>query len=285
MSKSAQLPPSRRTALVVALWLFGLSTTVLLVGIWGRSVVTNNEAIEAGARAALEAEVVADRITGWIGDGISNAAGDLPDESAAAAATALWNRPETREVLNATVDRFVAAALAPPGSSTPIDIAAELRPLSSLVIAELRARGVELTESAVDAAFAEVPTIVLGTDPESGVAGVVSEARTLLTKVVVVGLFGMLVSGGLAVAVAEERLRQIRSLAVRVAVSALTFAVVLRIGAWALDPQAGRSPLAAGGSVLLSSSLRVLFVAVLVAGGVAAAATIAVRRRRRVPAT
>ena len=94
----------------------------------------------------------------------------------------------------------------------------------------------------------------------------------------------MLLSGVAAVALAEERARQVRGLAVRVGVSAATFAVLLRLGAWALDPGGGRSPLAAGGAVILSSSGHVLVIAALIAGGIAVFATIGVNRRRRAPA-
>ena len=108
-------------------------------------------------------------------------------------------------------------------------------------------------------------------------AEAVAGARSLLTTVVAFGLVGMLLSGAAAVALAEQRLRQVRSLALRVFVSAATFSILLRVGSWALDPSAGRSPIAAGGSVFLASSGHVLVLTALSTAAVAAAATAMVR--------
>ena len=281
LSAPARFLRARRGVLATALWLFGLSTTVLLASMWGRAVASDDGVIEAGAKAAFESDVVSDRITGWIADGIASTAGDLPEGTALSAATAVWEHPETADILSAAVDELVAAALAPPGNSVPVDLATALRPLSPIVITELGARGVALPRSTIDAALAAVPTVVLSSATESGVSAAVAAAKSTLTKVGAVGLVGMLLSGLAAVVAAEDRLRQVRALAIRVAVSALTFTVLLRLGAWALDPRGGRSPLAAGGSVLLSSNLHVLAGAVLVAGGVAAVTTAVARRRRR----
>ncbi|MDX1450090.1 MAG: hypothetical protein R3246_13610, partial [Acidimicrobiia bacterium] len=103
----------RRGSLSVALWLFGLSTTVLLVGIWGRAVASDEEAIVGGTRAVLESEAVAGRITNWIGDGMAAAADGLPAAVRGDAADAVWDRPEMQAVIGDVVRRFVDAALAP----------------------------------------------------------------------------------------------------------------------------------------------------------------------------
>ncbi len=272
---------ARRGGHAVALWLSGLSTTVLLVGIWGRAVATDQGAIEAGTRAVLESEVITERITGWIEDGIEANTDELPLGAAADAASAVWDHPDTRAVLAEAVDRLVEAALGPPGTSVPVDLGDLLRPLAPVVVGELGSRGISLSAAAVDSVLAEGPTIVLGTEAGAGVTSAIARARSLLTKVSAVGLAGMMLSGIAAVVLAEERLRQVRRLAVRVAVSALTFSVLLRFGSWALDPGGGRSPLAAGGSVLLGSSGHVLVIAAFIAAGIAFFATVSVKHRRR----
>ncbi len=254
---STRFRRARRAVLATALWLFSISTTVLLAGMWGRAVASDNGAIEAGARAALESDVVSGLLTGWIADGIASAAVDLPQGTALSAATAVWEYPETTNVLAAAVDELVAAAFPPPGTSVSVDLATALRPLSSVVIVELEPRGVALTSSTIDAALAEIPEVVVGSVTESGLAGAV------------------------AVAAAQDPFRQLRALAIRVALSALTFAILLRLGAWALDPPGGRSPLAAGGSVLLSSNFHVLLGTVFAVSGAAVAATAIVSRCRR----
>jgi len=86
----------------------------------------------------------------------------------------------------------------------------------------------------------------------------------------VIGLGGMLLAGGAALVLNEDRVRQLRSLAIRIGVSAMTFAIIIRIGAWAVDPAGGRSPIAAGGAVVLKSNGHIL---AAVAVGAATAAT------------
>lgn len=272
---------ARRVGLAVALWLFGLFTTVLLIGMWGRSVTTSERTIEDGTRAVLESDTVSDRITAWIADGIETSAGELPDGVATDAAGAVWRRPETQGVLATAVDRLVEAALAPPGNDVPIDLSELLRPVAPVVVGELGERGISVSSEAVAAALEAAPTIMLTTEGERGFSSMVADARALLTNVVAVGLAGMVVSAIVVIFLAEERLRQLRSLALRVVVSALTFAILLRIGAWALDPRGGRSPLAAGGAVVLASSGHVLVFAAVIAAVIATVATIGVKRRRR----
>ena len=108
----------------------------------------------------------------------------------------------------------------------------------------------------------------------------------MLSKVVVIGLAGMLLSGAAAVALADERIRQLRALVIRVGISAISFAVIIRIGGWAVDPEGGRSPIAAGGAVLLRSNGHVLAAVALGTAVVAAGMSIfLLRRRRSQPAT
>jgi hypothetical protein len=100
----------------------------------------------------------------------------------------------------------------------------------------------------------------------------------------VIAATAMLLAGATAVALSDDRVRMARSLAVKLAVSGFTFAIVLRLGAWAVDPGGGRAPFAAGGAVLLRSNGGVL----LTIAGVGTAAVVAlstvlvlrVRRRR-----
>lgn len=271
---------SRRAALALALWVFGLSTTLLLVGLWGRTVAGDRASLEASARAVLTSEVVAGRLTDWMAQGISDAGSHLPESGLADAADAVWSRPETQVVLADAVGRVVDAALAPPGESVPIDLGEVFRPVTPVVVDELAGRGLDIDGAIVDTALSALPTVVLDTEAELGIVAAVSEARAVLTRVVALAVAGMTLSAGAAIALSEERLRQMRGLAFRIAVSAVTFALLLRISAWALDPGKGRSPLAAGGSVLLSSGLHVLVITAGLAGGAALFAAVGVRRRR-----
>ena len=51
----------RRVALPWVLWVFGLSTTLLLVGLWGRAITVDQNTITRSTEAALSAELVTER--------------------------------------------------------------------------------------------------------------------------------------------------------------------------------------------------------------------------------
>ena len=91
----------------------------------------------------------------------------------------------------------------------------------------------------------------------------------------------MLLFGGAAIMLNRDRIRQLRALAIRVGVSAITFAIVIRIGGWAVDPAGGRSPIAAGGAVLLKSNGHILASVAVGAAVIAAAMSVILLRRRR----
>mgnify|MGYP001824156813 CR=1 FL=1 len=132
----------------------------------------------------------------------------------------------------------------------------------------------------VRAAAQAIPGIVLPSDDQMTVGGTAREVRGLLSKVVVVGLGGMLVFGAAAIALSDDRVRQLRTLVIRIGVSAITFAIVIRIGAWAVDPSGGRSPIAAGGAVLLRSNGHILAAVAASAAAVAAGISMILLRRR-----
>ena len=270
----------RRVTLAVALWVFAISTTVLLVGIWGRSVTGDEATLQASAEAVLETEVVTDRVGEWLAEGLAAADG-VEAAGVAAAVEAVDEMPAAQRAVDDIVDQVVTAALAPPGSSPSIDVAGALGPVVPDLLRELEANGVATSTTEVEAALEVVDTLTLPVEPSSDSGGVAREARAVLTKVIVVGLLGMLVGGLVAIAVSDDRWGRMRSLASRVAVSAFTFAILLQIGRWATDPEGGRSPLAAGGGVVMGSNWQVLLV--VAAGGVAVAfaAGVAVRRTSR----
>jgi hypothetical protein len=179
------------------------------------------------------------------------------------------------------IDEVVSAALAPPGESSIIDVAAVLEPVIPIVLesmdqAEL-AVGLEGIQTTVD----ELSPIVLPAQAgQSEAVSVAAGAVSILSTVVIAAIVGMLITGGLATWLSAEPVAQLRALAVRLSVSAVTFAVILRAGSWAVDPRGGRSPLAAGGAVLLASNGRLLALVALAAAAGAGVLTVWLRRRR-----
>ncbi len=267
----------RRVTLAVALWVFAISTTVLLVGIWGRSVTGDQATLEASAEAVLETEVITDRVGDWLAEGL-DAADGVEAVAVAAAVDAVDDLPAAQAAIDAIVDQVVTAALAPPGAAPSINVAAALGPVIPDLLRELEAAGVAASTTEVEAALEVVDTITLPVEPSRTSGGVAREAGAVLTKVIALAALGMLLGGGVAIAVSDDRWRRMRSLASRVAVSSFTFAILLQIGRWATDPEGGRSPLAAGSGVVLGSNWHVLLVVAAVGMALAAAATVVARR-------
>ena len=274
---------ARRAGRVTALWLFGLATTVLLIGVWGRAVASDEGTLLESAHAVVDTDVVSDRINQWIVDGIA-AGGAAAPPDVALVVEEFRGLPETQRAIDELVEQAVAAALAEPGTEPVIDVGSALRPLAPVISDRLRTAGVDLAPGVVEGAFEEVAVVVLETEEEAGFAGAIAAARSALTRVVIVAGGALLLAGLAAVALAEDRMLMVRGLLVRIAVSAATFAVILRLGAWAVDPSGGRSPVAAGGSVLLASNGAVLVTIATAFGMSAAAGWYGARRRSAAPA-
>ena len=269
----------RRATLPWILWVFGLSTTLLLVGLWGRAVTVDHDTITRSTEAALSADMVTDRVYDFLGDGLAGATG-ISKAEADGVLSEIRSHPEATAAMDTLVNDFVTAVVAEPGGDTTVDIAAALSPLVPGVVDELERRGVDVEAEEVEAAVESLDPVALEGGETIPVGAVTEQARAVLTRGVVVAALMLFIAGALAVAVSEERWGMVRSLATRIAFSALSFAALFRIGGWALDPDGGRSPLRRSGSILVASNLNVF----LVAGGVAAvvAATIwLVRRTRR----
>ncbi len=287
MTSTASSPaPSRlgdystRSGRFVALWVFGVATTLLLLGLWGRAVTTDRDGIESSLRAAVATDEVAEQVRGWVAGALEEWTRVSGDE-AVSVAGAVLETPSAAAAVEQVLAEVVEVAVAPPGTTGVVDVAAAIDPFVPGIAAELQAAGVDADPTLVRAVLAGMEPITVESDPAISITRVVSSAHGMLTRVVVVALLTLLVSGGAATALAEERWVMVRSLASRILVSALSFAVFLRLGAWALDPQRGRSPFAAGGSVLLRSNGTVILLVGLVAGIAAGGATLAVRSRRR----
>ena len=270
---------SRAIILAVVLWAFGLSTTTLLVGVWGRSVTGDDVAMTASALALLDTDAVTDQITEWMATEAASVPG-VPGAAIAPVLRSAADSPPARIAVEAIVTDLVTAASAPPGSETTIDVAAALEPLRPVLIDAFATASIDASPAEVDGFLRQIERLVL-TSSERAVAGQpVTSARSTLTLVLLAGAAGLAVFGAAATWLSDDRIRLIRSLGNRLVVSALTFAVFLRVGAWAVDPRGGRSPVREMGSVLLGSNLpAVLFVA---AGGIAVSVgtSLAIRRMR-----
>jgi len=251
----------RRGALSGVLWAFGLATTLLLVGLWGRAVTADQETLARSTGEVLSADVVTQRVYDWIGDGIAAAAG-IPVDDVQPAVEAVRSSPEANRAISALVEDAVAVFMAPPGSEASVDIGGALRPLVPRIVAELAERGVGVSENNVTAALANLDAVEIDTGEAGNAMAVAGVARGVLTIGVLLAFVVLVLAGSLAVALSDDRMAMVRSLGTRLAFSALSFAALFRIGGWVLDPDGGRSPIIRGGATVIGSNLHVfLFVA------------------------
>ncbi len=270
----------RPWTLAVVLWAFGLATTTLLVGLWGRAVATDEAAMAEAVRSVIGTEVVAERLVDWMADALA-AAGQLSGPDAERAARDLMSDPDVTGAVEVVVGQVVAAAVAPSHTTATIDVRGVTEPLAHVLVDRAEAVGLPLAPAAVDAIVEDLSMVVVEGDGQPIGARSTARARTALTIVAVVASAALIVLGSMAVALSDERARMVRTLAVRLGVSAMTFAVFLRISAWALDPARGRAPFLGVGSAVLGSNHMVVWAIAVGSGVTAAIATVAVARRRR----
>jgi len=274
----------RRLALPWVLWVFGLSTTLLLVAIWGRAVTVDQATITRSTEAALSADLVTDRVWDWVGEGLAATDGVGPVD-AERVLDELEGRPQAAAAVDALIDQVVDALVAPPGSEVTVDVSSALAPLVPEVVDELAAQGLEVPAASVEATVDSLDPVALDAGEAVSVGVVAEEANDILTLGVLVSAGMLLLFGSMAVAIAEDRWPTVRGLATRVAFSALSFAVLFRFGGWVLDPDGGRSPLRRGGAIIVASNLHVFVIIGSVAALIAAAIWIVRRpqRERTVP--
>ena len=204
--RTEEQPPStdlrastRRGTLSVVMWVFGLSTTLLLVGLWGRAVVVDETTIAESARVVVDAEVAQDRIYDWIGDAISETQ-NVGNDQASAVIALLRDRPEVSAAIDVIVDEFVAALFAPEGGSTVVDIQEAIAPVLPVVVDELSAQNVAVDEGLLFTALEDASAIEFDTGDAAGVAAVVRDAQALVSRVVAFALLTMMLSGASAIA-------------------------------------------------------------------------------------
>lgn len=272
----------RTTVLPIVLWAFGFATTMLLIGMWGRTVAVDSPTVQETAKTVVDSGLARERIYDWLEAGLATASG-ADSETARALATAVADRPEFSRAADAIIDDFIAGLFAEEGEDPVLHVEEALAPLVPVVVAEADQRDLPVEPSRIEEALDAASVIQLDTGEARTVAAVVDEAHGFLTLIVLLAGSAMVVAGTVAVALAERPYAMVRTLGTRVVVSAFTYAILFRVGSWALDPQRGRSPVLGGGSVLLGSNSHVFVVAGIVAAVIAATAGWIAWRRSRTP--
>jgi hypothetical protein len=233
-------PGSVRFLSSVSAWVFGLATTVLLLSFWGRAVVVDTDELAENLGPLSESEEVTGRFSDWMTTQLVDSG--VPSDAAGEAATLSLFTPEVKQALASLVGAVVDAAAEPAPEGTAVDMASIFAPTVPAVTASLASQGIPVPESQVAAIVAGLDPLVIREAGEAPMVGPVSPVARRLGIASVLALVAQIVFGAIYALVADNRIKAMRTLSTRFAVGALTFALLLKLGSWVLDPGGGRAP-------------------------------------------
>lgn len=241
----------QRFALSTVLWVYGIAVTVTLVSLWGRAVVVDTALVAEAAADSATAGPVAALVEQWLqrelvelGTGPGNQViGGVSDD------------PEVAAVVADLVRAVVLAAAVPPGEEAVVDVSELLQPAVPAITRNMEANGVGVDERAVAAYVASLDPLVVRSHESPPPVGRSSGAARSLYLATVVGILTMAASGSAALWMAEDRRAMGKSLLSRLGLGALGFAIMFKLGAWILDPGAGRAPFRTAAARLVGAKL------------------------------
>jgi hypothetical protein len=250
---------------------------VLLVGIWGRAVVVDTNELAETLSPLAAGDMVSDRLATWLEAELVEAGVD--GVGASVAADQVLAHPSVGPVLEQLVAEGVeaAASAAPTGAS--VDVAAILLPASGQITTGLNEAGVPVGTEQVEAALSQLDPLIVRDPSDRPFVGASSPLAANLGTAAMLGALLMLFSGTAYLAMSRDRMRAFRALLTRFALGALSFAVLLRLGSWLVDPEGGKAPFRESFALLANSKWLVPLTIGLVA---MAAAVIARVFRRRI---
>lgn len=268
---------ARARALTVALWVYGLAISIFLASVWGRAVAADTDLVADAAAVAANSGLVAGRVEQWISGELAGVPGVGGDQAAAVAAETVGH-PDVEGALAVMVREVVAAAAAPTGRATPVDVASIFMPAVPALLASLEDQGIDTDEATVSAVVASLDPLVVRAGDGPPLVGEGSQTVRSLTLATALALALVLLSAGAALWMADDRRQMRRSLLTKVAVSAFSFAVMLQVGAWIIDPGGGRAPVRSAVARMVGAKV---WLPVLLAAGAGAGAWAARRRSLR----
>jgi hypothetical protein len=234
-----------------AAWIFGIATSVLFVALWGRAVVVDTDELGDSLRPLSEAGEVANAFSEWMTTELVDSgvpAGVAEDATEAALVTT-----EVSIALEGLVVDVVEAAASDGVDGGSVDVAAAFQPTVPALTTSLQLSGVPVTENEVGQAVSGLAPIVIREPDQPAMVGQTSVLATRLGTAVLVAVVAMVVFGSLYVLAGPDRLQRLRTLLTRFALTGLSFAVLLRLGSWVLDPRGGRAPVSQSISLLAES--------------------------------
>lgn len=270
--------PSRQRRLASSLsgWTFGLASTVLLVGLWGRAIVVDTDELADSLSPLAGSEQVAQRFSTWLESELVDMGVDGPTSSLAA--DEMLGHPAVGPVLADLVAEGIEAAASSDPSGSSVDVAGILAPSAGVIAAGLNDAGVPMSLEQVESALAAMDPLVIREPSDRAFVGASSPLASTLGTAALLGMLLMLISGWAYVAAHRDRASAVRSLLNRFALGAISFGVLLRIGSWIVDPRGGRAPV--GESIALIADSKWLVPLSIGLGSLAAAAVAWIFRKR-----
>lgn len=198
-----------------------------------------------------ESEEVTVRFSNWMTTRLVDSG--VPRDQAGDAATLSLFTPEVKGALANLVGEVVKAAADPGSEESSVDMASIFAPTVPAVSASLASQGIPASEGQVAAIVASLDPLVVRKAGEGPMVGPISPVARRLGIASVLAVIALVVFGAMYLLVADNRARAMRTLSTRFAVGALTFALLLKLGSWVLDPGGGRAPVSESVSELADS--------------------------------
>lgn len=269
---------TRKVSRSVLAWAFGMSVSILFLSLWGRAVVVDTDALADSLSPLAGSDIVSGLVGDWMAEEMVDAGGD--PEIVEPTVDYYMRSSEVGGALDQLVVEVVDAAASTDPDGDVIDMAALIGPAVPELTMALNQMGHEVGESQVSQVVGQLDPLVIREPGSGSLVGPASPTASRLGTAALLAVLALLGLGSGYVLLSEDRVGAVRSLANRVAVGGLSFAVFLRVGSWVLDPEGGRAPVQETVSALAGSKwmvpLEVAFVAAVVA-----AAIYLVRRRVR----
>jgi hypothetical protein len=216
-------------------WAFGMSVSILFLALWGRAVVVDTDTLAESLSPLAGSGIVMDFVGDWMADEMVDAGADP-----AMVEPTIDYYLESSGV-GETVE-VVHASASPDPEGTTIDMAALVGPSVPELTAGLAGMGFAVTEDRVSGVVEQFDPLVIRQPGSEPVVGPNSPTAARLGTAALLAFIALIGFGLAYVTFSEDRVGAVRSLATRVAVGGLSFAVFLRVGSWVLDPDGGRAP-------------------------------------------
>lgn len=250
-----------------AAWVFGIATSVLFGALWGRAVVIDTDELGDSLSPLSESGEVAKAFSNWMTGELVEAG--VPQDQAQGATDAALVTTAVSTALEGLVVDVVDAAASDGDRGGSVDMAAALAPTVPALTVSLQSSGIPVSEPQVAAVVADLEPLVIRGPDEGAIVGSSSRLASRLGTAVLIAIVAQVVFGSLYISAGPDRLQRMKTLLTRFALTGISFAVLLKLGSWVLDPNGGRAPISETLS-LLADSKWVIPAMVGVAGAIAA---------------